>query len=66
MVTIKSYGSRECIWCGREKEGVEVTTDDKSFVGWLCFSDLKRMLRLKSAGGNGASRAPASTAMDRP
>ena len=51
MVTIKSYGSRECIWCGREKEGVEVTTDDKSFVGWLCFSDLKRMLRLKSGNG---------------
>ena len=50
MVTIKSYGSRECIWCGREKEGVELTTDDKSFVGWLCFADLKRMLRLKSVG----------------
>lgn len=65
MVTIKSYGSRECIWCGREKEGVEVTTDDKSFVGWLCFSDLKRMLRLKSAGGNGASRAIGAAATER-
>ena len=36
-----------------EKEGVEVTTNDRSFVGFLCFPDLKRMLRLKSAAGNG-------------
>jgi hypothetical protein len=48
MVTIKSYATRECIWCGREKEGVEVATDDKSFVGFLCLPDLRRMLRLKS------------------
>ena len=59
MVTIKSYGTHECIWCGREKEGVELASDDKSFVGWLCFADLKRMLRLKSErGGASSSAAP--------
>jgi hypothetical protein len=53
MVTIKGYGEtgRSCIWCGREKEGVEVDTNDRSFVGFLCFSDLKRMLRLKTTNG---------------
>ena len=65
MVTIKSYGSRECIWCGREKEGVEVATDDKSFVGFLCLADLKRMLRLKTTGGNGAARSPAAPSQER-
>ena len=50
MVTIKSYGTRECIWCGRVKEGVEVATEDRSFVGFLCLADLKRMLRLKTTG----------------
>lgn len=55
MVTIKSYGESTCIWCSKEKEGVEVTTDDRSFVGFLCFPDLKRMLRLKSAAGNGVT-----------
>ena len=49
MVTIKSYDEtgQTCIWCGREKEGVEVETADKSFNGFLCLGDLKRMLRLK-------------------
>ncbi len=53
MVTIKSYGEtgRECIWCGKEKEGVEVETNDRSFVGFLCFQDLRRMLRLKTVAG---------------
>ena len=50
MVTIRSYGSAECIWCSKEKEGVDVETADRSFVGFLCFPDLKRMLRLKSHG----------------
>ena len=27
MVSIKGYGSGTCIWCSREKEGVEVATD---------------------------------------
>lgn len=49
MVTIKSYGQGTCLWCQREgKEGVELVSDDKSFVGFLCFPDLKRMLRLKT------------------
>ena len=50
MVTIRSYGQSTCIWCTKEKEGVDVTTEDSSFVGFLCFPDLKRMLRLKSTG----------------
>ncbi len=53
MVTITRYGESECIWCGKSKEGVEVTTDDRSFVGFLCIADLRRMLRLKSATVNG-------------
>ncbi len=48
MVTITSSGEAECIWCGREKEGVEVVTEDRSFVGFLCYADLKRMLKLKT------------------
>jgi hypothetical protein len=43
MVTVKAYGEGTCIWCSKEKEGVEVATDDKSFVGFLCFPDLKRI-----------------------
>jgi hypothetical protein len=57
MVTIRSYGEGTCIWCSKEKEGVEVTTDDRSFVGFLCIPDLKRMLRLKAAAGNGKAEA---------
>ena len=53
MVKITGFGESECIWCGKSKEGVEVATDDRSFVGFLCMADLKRMLRLKSAAGNG-------------
>ena len=48
MVTILGVGEADCIWCGKQKECLEVTTDDHSFVGALCFPDLKRMLRLKS------------------
>ena len=61
MVTIKSFGTRECIWCSKEKEGVEVATEDHSFVGWLCFADLKRMLRLKSAGQSGQAEKKATS-----
>lgn len=53
MVTITQFGEGTCIWCSKDKEGVEVSTSDRSFVGFLCFPDLKRMLRLKSASGNG-------------
>lgn len=55
MVTIKSYGEGTCIWCSRDKEGVDVETEDRSFLGFLCFNDLKRMLKLK------ATRATAPT-----
>ena len=49
MVTIKSYGTGTCLWCQREDmEGVEIVSDDRSFTGFLCIQDLKRMLRLKS------------------
>ncbi len=40
MVTIKSSGQGICIWCQAEKEGVEVETSDRSFMGFLCFSDV--------------------------
>ena len=62
MVTIKGYGEGTCLWCQREdKEGVDVVSDDKSFVGFLCFPDLKRMLRLKSASTNGSKLEPGIT-----
>lgn len=48
MVTIKSYGENTCIWCSRDKEGVEIATEDRSFLGFLCFADLKRVLKLKT------------------
>ena len=55
MVTIKGYGEGTCLWCRREgKEGVELASDDKSFTGFLCFPDLKRLLRLKSGAGYGS------------
>lgn len=53
MVTIKQFGKGNCLWCAKEKEGVEVTSDDRSFNGFLCLPDLKRLLRLKCAAGNG-------------
>jgi hypothetical protein len=53
MVTIKQYGDGTCLWCQREKEGVEVVSEDRSFNGFLCFPDLKRLLRLKSSAQNG-------------
>ena len=55
MVTIKGYGQGECLWCRRpDKEGVELVSDDRTFTGFLCFQDLKRLLRLKSAGASGS------------
>ncbi len=50
MVTIKHYGEGVCKWCNKEKEGVEVETNDRSFTGFFCFPDLKRRLRLKCDG----------------
>ena len=57
MVKIDGYGTGTCIWCSKEKEGVEVATDDRSFVGFLCFTDLRRMLRLKTPKPAEAVRA---------
>ena len=53
MVTIKSYGEGTCIWCMKQREGVDLVSDDRSFTGFVCFADLKRLLRLKSAAANG-------------
>lgn len=61
MVTIMSYAEDQCIWCGKTKEGVEITTDDRSFVGFFCIPDLRRMLRLKSSG-HAVKRKPESPA----
>lgn len=60
MVTIKSYGQGNCLWCQKEKEGVEVVSDDRSFTGFLCMPDLKRLLRLKSAAGNARAAEPSA------
>jgi hypothetical protein len=56
MVTIKSYGEGTCIWCAKQREGVDLVSDDRSFTGFLCFADLKRLLRLKTAASNGQGR----------
>ena len=53
MVTIKHFGEGTCLWCQKDKEGVEVVSEDRSFTGFLCIPDLKRLLRLKSAATNG-------------
>lgn len=59
MVTIKSYGEGTCLWCQREgKEGVDLVSEDRSFTGFLCFTDLKRLLRLKSTAANGVKSEP--------
>jgi DNA-binding helix-hairpin-helix protein with protein kinase domain len=49
MVTITNYGHSTCIWCAKQKEGVELSTKAGTFAGFLCFTDLKRMLRLTLA-----------------
>lgn len=59
MVTITQFGEGTCLWCQKQKEGVEVVSEDRSFTGFLCLPDLKRMLRLKSAA---ASSDPRETA----
>jgi hypothetical protein len=48
MVTIHGVREADCIWCGKHKECLDVTTEDRAFSGALCIPDLKRMLRLKS------------------
>ncbi len=53
MVTITNYGESTCIWCAKQKEGVEITTKDRTFAGFLCMADLQRMLRLTLASNNG-------------
>ena len=60
MVTIKSYGEGTCLWCQKTKEGVEVVSEDRSFTGFLCLPDMKRLLRLKSAAGNGKAAETAA------
>jgi hypothetical protein len=50
MLTILGRSEGTCLWCGKEKEGVEVIFDDKSFPpGALCWVDLKRAIKLKSS-----------------
>ncbi len=56
MVTIRGYGEATCTWCQKAKEGVEVETQDRSFTGFFCFNDLKRMLRLKCQAGGAHGR----------
>ncbi len=49
MITIKMYGEGTCLWCRKEnREGVDLVSADRTFTGFLCFPDLKRLLRLKS------------------
>ena len=55
MVTIKSYGEGSCQWCAKVREGVELVSDDRSFVGFFCFADLRRLLRLKLGKSDGTT-----------
>ncbi len=45
---IKSVGKGTCCWCGRAKDEIlTVSFTDKSFSGAMCWSDLRRALRMK-------------------
>ena len=60
MLTIVKLSEGPCLWCGKEKEGVEVAFEDRSFPpGTLCWADLKRAIKLKS-NGNGRREGGAS------
>ena len=51
MGTIRGYGKdRTCIFCNKEKEGIDIAFEDGSFVGFLCFVDFKRAMKMRSGG----------------
>lgn len=55
---IKSVGKGTCCWCGREKDEIlTVCFTDKSFSGAMCWSDLRRALRMKLT--NASTKLPA-------
>jgi len=39
-----------CLWCGQEKECIEVEFDDGSFKGLLCKTDFWRLAKTRSNG----------------
>ena len=46
--TIRGYSEDGvCIFCQKEKEGIDVEFEDGSFDGFLCLADLKRALRMR-------------------
>ena len=57
---IESIAPGTCTWCGKEKDTVvSFSFADRSFIGTMCWNDLKRALTMK-AGANGERRsAPA-------
>lgn len=61
MITVefRSICTARCGWCQKEKEIFSVAFADDSFVGNLCWTDLRRALQMK-VGVVGTPKAPAS------
>ncbi len=58
--TIRGYSEEGCcIFCGKEKEGLDVSFEDGSFDGFLCLADLKRALRMRRNGNGRRDEAEA-------
>lgn len=57
QVQFDSVSRGICGWCQREKEVFSCSFADKSFIGNLCWVDLRRALRMK-AGNVDAPKAP--------
>jgi len=56
-VEFRSVCTAKCGWCQKEKEVFAVAFADESFVGNLCWVDLRGALRMKAGGVNAPNAA---------
>ena len=58
MLTLKKSGKGKCVWCMREKEGVEVEFADHSLKGFLCWLHFRKSVEART--NEEAERKPAA------
>jgi hypothetical protein len=52
MFQAKQFGEKRCMICGRQAKGMQVTFDDGTLNGFLCFKDIQKQAENRAEDPN--------------
>jgi hypothetical protein len=51
MVSVKEAKNARCVWCAKNREGVQVSFSDGSLNAFVCWADFRKLVKARSEDG---------------